>query len=90
MFGFLHKPTPVWFSLIRLAVIAAVLVWIGTDAVWMPVAEETAATVAEVRKQLSQANAAAAVHEDIKQIQFNEQAKVNKEPQHGNDIAKRQ
>jgi len=83
------KRTPRWLSLFRLMVVAGILVWIGTDGIWKPVAEETAAAVAEVRAQLARENAAAAVHNGLTQVQFNEQQKVEKELQHGHDIRAR-
>lgn len=89
MTPFLGGRTPVWFSLFRLAVVAGVLIWVGTDAIWKPVAEETAAAVAEAREQLAKANAAAAVHNDLTEVQFNGQQQHIKEHQHGHDIRAR-
>lgn len=57
MRGFLSKPTPLWFSLVRLAGVLGVLYFLGTDPLWRPVAEEAKETLTAVKRKVDETRA---------------------------------
>jgi Sec-independent protein translocase protein TatA len=55
--SFLRRPTPMWFSLIRLVVVVAVLLWMGYDGNFKPVGVEVAATIHDVSSNFDRVSA---------------------------------